>query len=151
MPLLCSISKDDEEFMVYSIGFNPFFSEQIPMLRDSVHGRFVHNIETLDGQRIKNSWMFDMHLALPICKAMKEIDDKFIIPKWVNEIDYSVDKEFKKFRAAIDPDCVKLEWKGEYQRQGVLRGLSQNRLAWFHEMGLGKSAVMQTTINHLMK
>jgi hypothetical protein len=136
MPLVCSISRDDEEFMISSVGDNPYFWNQIPVLRDVFHGRFEkHNIETLDGQRIKNPWIFDMHLALPICKAMQEIDNKFVIPKWVTDIDYSEDTEFKKYRAAIDPNLVKSEWKGEYQRLGVLRGLSQNRLALFWEMG----------------
>jgi SNF2 family DNA or RNA helicase len=151
MPLLYNVSKDDEEFMVFSVGENPYFSEQIPVLRDNFHGIFKHNIEALDGKCIKNTWMFDMHLAASICKAMQEIDNKLVIPKWVVDIDYSSDKEFRKFRAAINPDLVKSEWKGEYQRQGVLRGLQQNRLAWFWEMGLGKSVVMQTTMNHLIK
>jgi hypothetical protein len=136
MPLICNISKDDEEFMISSVGSNPYFWEQITVLRDVFHGKFEeHNIETLDGKYIKNPWMFDMHLALPVCEAMKEIDNKFVVPKWITDIDYSKDKEFKKYRAAIDPNLVKSEWKGEYQRQGVLRGLSQNRLAWFWEMG----------------
>ena len=153
MPLVCNISKHyDEKFMVSSVGQNPYFWEQIKVLRDVFHGKFEeHNIETLDGKRIKNPWLFDMHLALPICKALKEIDNKFIIPKWVTDTDYSKDKEFKKFRAVVDPDCVKSEWKGDYQRQGVIQGLSQNRLAWFWEMGLGKSFVMQTVMNHLVK
>ena len=152
MPLICSISRDDEEFMVSSVGDNPYFWKQIPVLRDVFHGRFEkHNIETLDGKTLKNPWMFDMHLALPVCKALKEIDDRFVIPEWVKDIDYSKDKDFKRFRAAVDLDIVKSEWKGDYQRQGVLKGLSQNRLAWFYEMGLGKTFVMQTTLNHLVK
>jgi SNF2 family DNA or RNA helicase len=151
MPLFYNISKDDEEFMVFSIGENPYFSEQILVLRNNFHGVFKHNIKALDGKCIKNTWTFDMHLAVSICKAMQEIDNTLVIPKWVTDIDYSVDKEFKKYRAVIDADLVKSEWKGEYQRQGVLRGLSQNRLAWFWEMGLGKSVVMQTVMNHLVK
>ena len=152
MPLICSISKDDEEFMVTSVGANPFFYECVQIFRDTFHGRFEkHNIETLDGQFLKNPWLFDMHLALPVCKALKEIDDKFIVPKWVLDIDYSQDKEFKKFRAAINLDLIKSEWKGDYQRHGVHRGITQNRLAWFWEMGLGKSFVMQSTLNHLIK
>jgi SNF2 family DNA or RNA helicase len=152
MPLICSVSKDDEEFMVSSVGENPYFWEQVRVLRGEFHGRFErHNIETLDGRFVKNPWIFDMHLALPICKAMREIDNRFVIPEWVTSIDYSRDKEFKRYRAAIDTSLVKSEWKGDYQRQGVLRGLSQNRLAWFWEMGLGKSFVMQTTMNHLVE
>jgi SNF2 family DNA or RNA helicase len=152
MPMICSISKDDEEFMISSVGENPYFREQINVLRDSFHGRFEkHNIETLDGKYIKNPWIFDMHLALPVCKAMRDIDENFVIPKWVIDIDYSQDKEFKKYRATIDPGLVKSEWKGDYQRNGVLRGLSQNRVAWFYEMGLGKTFVMQTVLNHLVK
>jgi SNF2 family DNA or RNA helicase len=152
MPLVCNISRDDEEFMISSVGENPYFWKQITVLRDVFHGRFEkHNIETLDGKRIKNPWIFDMHLALPVCKAMQEIDNKFVIPKWVTDIDYSRDTEFKKYRASIDPDLVKSEWKGNYQRLGVLRGLSQNRLAWFYEMGLGKTFVMQIVLNHLIK
>lgn len=154
MPLVCSISKDDEEFMISSIGNNEYFWKQIPVLRDTFHGRFEkHNVETIDGKLLKNPWLFDMHLALPVCKAMKEIDPNFIIPQWVTEIDYSKDRDFKRYRAAIDPSLVMSEWKGktDYQRQGVLRGLSQNRLAWFYEMGLGKTFIMQTVINHLIK
>jgi len=150
--MVCSISKDDEEFMISSVGDNPFFSRQIPILRDEFHGRFEkHNVEALDGRLVKNPWIFDLHLALPICEAMKAIDENFVIPKWVTEIDYSVDREFKRFRASIDPKLVKSKWKGktDYQRQGVLRGITQNRLAWFWTMRLGKSFVMQTTVNHL--
>jgi SNF2 family DNA or RNA helicase len=152
MPLICNISRDDEEFMISSVGENPYFWEHIKIFRDTFHGRFEkHNIEALDGRYIKNPWMFDMHLALPICRALQEIDDKFVIPKWVMDTDYSKDREFKKFRAGIDLELVRSEWKGDYQRQGVLRGLSQNRLAWFYEMGLGKTFVMQTVMNHLVK
>ena len=148
----CNISKDDEEFMISSFGQNDYFQEQISALRDTFHGRFEkHSIETIDGHLIKNPWMFDMHLALPVCKAMKEIDSKFVIPEWVTKIDYSHDSEFRKFRTAIEPKLVKSEWKGDFQRNGVLRGLSQNRLAWFYEMGGGKSFVMQTTMNHLIE
>jgi len=153
MPMVCSISEDDE-FLISSIGENPYFRKQISVLRDNFHGKFEkHNIKTIDGKFLKNPWVFDMHLALPVCKAMKEVDANFVIPKWVEEIDYSQDKEFKKFRAAINQELVKSEWKGktDYQKQGVLRGLCQNRLAWFYEMGLGKSFVMQTVMNHLIE
>ena len=154
MPMICSISKDDEEFMISSVGSNPYFDKQIPMLRDVFHGRFEkHNVETLDGRFIKNPWMFDMHLALPVCRAVQEVDPSFIIPKWVLDVDYSKDSEFIKYRAAVDPNFVMSEWKGktDYQKQGVLKGISQNRLAWMWEMGCGKGFVMQTTLNHLIE
>jgi SNF2 family DNA or RNA helicase len=150
MPLVCGISRDDEDFMVFSVGENPYFSKQIPVLRDTFHGIFKHNVEALDGKCIKNTWLFDKHLAPAICQAMQEIDNKFVIPKWVTGIDYSKDTEFKRFRAAVNPALVKTEWKGDYQRQGVLRGITQNRLALFYEMGLGKSVVIQTIMNHLV-
>jgi SNF2 family DNA or RNA helicase len=151
MPLICNISKDNEAFLISSVGDNPHFWKQVAVLRDVFHGRFEHNAETADGRRIKNIWVFDTHLALPVCKAMKEIDDTFAIPEWVSAVDHSKDTEFKKFRGAIDPALIKSDWKGEYQRKGVLRGLSQNRLAWFYEMGLGKTFVMQNVMNHLVQ
>jgi SNF2 family DNA or RNA helicase len=42
------------------------------------------------------------------------------------------------------------EFKGEFQRNGILRGITQNRLAIFWEMGLGKTFVVQTILNHLI-
>ena len=153
MPVICSISKDDEEFMVSIVGGHPNFTELVVVLRDRFHGRFErHNVETANNRFIKNPWLFDLHLALPICKAIQEIDKDFIIPEWTSKINYSKDIDFKRFRSVINPELVKSEWKGktDYQKQGVLRGLSQNRLAWYYDMGLGKSFIMQTVMNHLI-
>ncbi|MDR1147612.1 MAG: DEAD/DEAH box helicase [Spirochaetaceae bacterium] len=158
MPIAVGIS-EDEEFMVTSVGYTPggLFSKMVRICRDRYHGKFQHNVsvKSPDGKFFKNPWLFDQHLAKPICmdilEAAKEEGANFTVPAWVNEIDYSEDKEFRRYRAVIDGGLVKSEWKGEYQKKGVLRGISQNRLALFWEMGLGKSFAIQCIMNHLVK
>jgi SNF2 family DNA or RNA helicase len=158
MPIIVNLS-EDEEFMVTSVGHTPskLFSKMLHICRDQYHGKFQHNVsvKSLDNNFFKNPWLFDQHLAKAICldiaEAAKEEGFNFVIPAWVNNIDYSKDREFRKFRAAIDNELIKSEWKGEYQKIGVLRGITQNRLALFWEMGLGKSFVIQSIMNHLVK
>jgi SNF2 family DNA or RNA helicase len=113
-------------------------------------GKFNHNKRTLTGDNFSKVWVFDSHLAKIICEEIKCVEPRFVIPSWINELNLVQDKDFVKFRAIIDPTCVKSEWAGDYQRKAVLRGISQNRLAIFHEMGLGKSFTVQTVLNHLV-
>jgi SNF2 family DNA or RNA helicase len=149
MAIKCGIS-EDEEFLVTFPGANDSFTALLEIMR-RYGGKFNHNKRALTGDNFSKAWVFDSHLAKIICEEIKGVDPRFSIPSWANEPTAIQDKDFVKFRAAIDPACVKSEWKGDYQRRGVLRGLSQNRLAWFWEMGCGKSFVMQTTMNHLVK
>lgn len=152
MNLALGVSKDTNEFLISSIGDNPYFLECVRIFRNTFYGRFKkHNIETVDGRHIKNPWVFDLHLAYSVCDAVKKLGVDFIIPAWVEKLNTSApSKDFKRFRAVINPELIKAEWKGEYQRDGVLRGLSQNRLALFWEMGLGKTFVIQSIVNHLI-
>lgn len=56
---------------------------------------------------------------------------------------------FRKFgNAFIDEKLVKGTFRAEYQRRVVLKALSQNRAALFVEMGLGKTFMIRTVLNH---
>lgn len=59
---------------------------------------------------------------------------------------------FLKFKdAALDDSLVKSPFKGDYQRRVIEKTISQNRLALFVEMGLGKTFMIRTALNHLQK
>jgi SNF2 family DNA or RNA helicase len=140
---------EDEEFLVTFPGANSSFTSLLEVMR-KYGGKFNHNKRTLTGDNFSKVWVFDSHLSRIICEEIKYIEPNFLIPSWASEITTIQDKDFVKFRARIDPACVKSEWKGDFQRKGVLRGISQNRLALYWEMGLGKSFTIQTIINHLV-
>jgi SNF2 family DNA or RNA helicase len=140
---------EDEEFLVTFPGANQHFTALLEVMR-KYGGKFNHNKRTLTGDNFSKVWVFDSHLAKIICEEIKRIEPKFLIPSWASETNSVQDKDFRKFRAAVDSGLVKSEWKGAYQEKGVLRGISQNRLALFWEMGLGKSFIIQTVMNHLV-
>jgi SNF2 family DNA or RNA helicase len=144
----CGIS-EDEEFLVTFPGANNSFTALLEIMR-KYGGKFNHNKRTLSGENFANVWIFDSHLAKIICEEIKCVDPRFLIPSWANESISTQDKDFVKFRAAVEPGCVKSEWAGDFQRKGVLKGISQNRLALYWEMGLGKSFTIQTILNHLV-
>jgi SNF2 family DNA or RNA helicase len=140
---------EDEEFLVTFPGANNSFTALLEIMR-KYGGKFNHNKRTLTGDNFSKVWVFDSHLAKIICEEIKCVEPRFLIPSWTNEMNSIQDRDFVKFRAAIDPTCVKSEWAGDFQRKGVLRGISQNRLALYWEMGLGKSFTIQTILNHLV-
>jgi SNF2 family DNA or RNA helicase len=147
MALRIGIS-EDEEFLVTFPGASNF-TALLAIMR-KYGGKFNHNKRTLTGDNFSKVWVFDFHLARVICEEIKGVEPNLLIPSWVSEMNSIQDKDFVKYRATIDPSCVKSEWKGDFQRKGVLRGLSQNRLALYWEMGLGKSFTIQTIMNHLV-
>jgi SNF2 family DNA or RNA helicase len=140
---------EDHEFLVTFPGADNFTS--LLGVMKKYGGEFNHNKRTLTGDNFSKVWVFDFHLSKIICEEIKDINPKFNVPVWTAEMNSLQDKDFVRFRAAIDPACVKSEWAGDYQRKGVLRGISQNRLALCWEMGLGKSFVIQTILNHLVQ
>jgi SNF2 family DNA or RNA helicase len=140
---------EDEEFLVTFPGANNSFTSLLDVMR-KYGGKFNHNKRTLTGDNFSKVWVFDSHLAKIICEEIKCIEPRFLLPSWLNDMSSVQDKDFHKYRAVIDSDLVKSDWKGDYQRKGVLRGISQNRLALFWEMGLGKSFIIQTILNHLI-
>jgi SNF2 family DNA or RNA helicase len=140
---------EDEEFLVTFPGANNIFTSLLEIMK-KYGGKYSHNMRTLTGENFSKVWVFDAHLAKIICEEIKRVEPRFTVPSWVSETSFVQDKDFHKYRATIDPVLVKSEWKGDYQRKGVLKGLSQNRLALFWEMGLGKSFTIQTVLNHLV-
>jgi SNF2 family DNA or RNA helicase len=141
---------EDEEFLVTFPGTNNNFTSLLGIMR-KYGGKFNHNKRTLEGDNLSKVWVFDSHLAKIICGEIKGLEPKFLIPSWASELNSVQDKDFVQFRATIEPACVRSEWKGEFQRKGVMRGVSQNRLALYWEMGLGKSFTIQTILNHLVQ
>lgn len=141
---------EDEEFLVTFPGVNNSFTFLLEIMR-KYGGKFNHNKRTALGDNFSKAWVFDPQLARIICEEIKNVEPKFLIPSWAIEKISFPDKDFKRFRAVIDPACVKSDWAGDYQRKGVLRGISQNRLALCWEMGLGKTFTIQTILNHLVR
>jgi SNF2 family DNA or RNA helicase len=141
------ISEDDEFLVTFPGADN--FTALLEIMR-KYGGKFNHNKRTLTGDNFSKVWVFDSHLARIICEEIKCVEPRFLIPSWTDEISSTQDKDFVKYRASIDPACVKSEWAGDFQRKGVLRGITQNRLALYWEMGLGKSFTIQTILNHLI-
>lgn len=153
MAIEVSISENNE-FCVASFGAtsSSMFTKMLHVCRDKYHGKFAHNVVTVS-KLYKKSWVFDIHLAKAICSDLAKIASEehtsFHIPSWVNEIECSRGKEFKKYRASIDDNLVKSDWQGEYQKRDVLFAIKQNRAALFIEMGLGKTFIIRTALNHL--
>jgi SNF2 family DNA or RNA helicase len=141
---------EDNEFLVTFPGVNNSFTALLGIMR-KYGGKFNHNKRSLTGDIFSKVWVFDSHFAGFICGEIKREEPGFTIPSWVGEQSIVRDKDFVKFRSAVDPDCVKSDWAGDFQRKGVLKGISQNRLALFWEMGLGKSFTIQTVLNHLVR
>jgi SNF2 family DNA or RNA helicase len=140
---------EDEEFLVTFPGADNSFTALLGVMK-KYGGKFNHNKRDLTGGNFSKVWVFDARLAKIICEEIKRVEPRFSIPSWAGEPSPVQDKDFKKFRAAIDPACVKSEWAGDFQRKVVLKGVSQNRLALYLEMGLGKSFIVQTILNHLV-
>jgi len=118
-------------------------------------GRFRHNEQTVDGFVEDKIWLVDERNAQECVNKIKEIEPKIIVPNWIQTVNKQNfvgphNDKFLRFRTSINPDLVKSEYKGDYQRRGILRGISQNRLALFWEMGCGKSYVVITIMNHLI-
>ena len=114
-------------------------------------GKFNNTAYDKDGDPVFKVWEFDLLAGSSLADAFLKIEPNTIIPEFVLNAAPEKDAEFKKFRACIDPTCVQGSFRGEYQKRAVLKGISQNRLALFHEMGLGKSFEIQTILNHLVK
>jgi SNF2 family DNA or RNA helicase len=146
MGIKVGISEDDE-FLVTFPGANNNFTVLLEIMR-KYGGKFNHNKRSLTGDNFSKVWTFDSHLARIICEEIKCVESHFQIPSWTIELNSPQDRDFVKFRAAIEPTCVKSEWVGDFQRKGVLKGITQNRLALYWEMGLGKSFTIQTILNH---
>jgi SNF2 family DNA or RNA helicase len=118
-------------------------------------GKFKHNERTISGTVEDKIWFVDEKNAYDAVQRLQDVEPGIIMPGWVATVDLEdcVGKNndvFERYRAAIHPELVKSEYKGDFQRKGVLRGISQNRLALFWEMGCGKTFVMQTIVNHLI-
>lgn len=118
-------------------------------------GKFKHNEKTADGFVEDKIWFVDERNAQEAVKQIQMVEPNTVVPNWiqtVNRQNYvgAHNDRFTRYRAVVNPDLVRSEYKGEYQRRGILRGISQNRLALFWEMGLGKTFVVQTIINHLI-
>jgi SNF2 family DNA or RNA helicase len=130
------------------------FNELANALRIS-GGKFKHNEKTISGTVEDKIWFVDEKNAYDAVLRLQSVESNIKMPSWVcpinlqNCVDKNNDK-FEKYRASINPDLVKSEYKGDYQRKGILRGISQNRLAFYWEMGLGKTFVVQSVLNHLV-
>lgn len=113
-------------------------------------GRFKQTTYDDKGNPLFKVWELDLLTGPEVVEAILRIEPNTFVPEFAITSSPDKDPDFKKFRAAIDPKFVIGEFKGDYQKRAVQKGISQNRLALFHEMGLGKTYEIQTILNHLM-
>lgn len=118
-------------------------------------GKFKHNEKTINGTVEDKIWFVDEKNAYDAVQRLQGVEPSIAAPSWVGPVDLKdcVGKNndiFERYRSVIHPELVNSDYKGDYQRKGILRGISQNRLAFFWEMGLGKSFSVITVINHLI-
>lgn len=82
-----------------------------------------------------------------------------LIPFFENTLEQQLPQSIKDFvtpvqetsftRSTFLPEVLKAEPIGEFQKQGIIRGIRQNRLLYAWEMGLGKTYTVISVINHL--
>jgi SNF2 family DNA or RNA helicase len=118
-------------------------------------GKFKHNEKTINGTVEDKIWLVNERDAFDAVLRLQSVEPNIGMPSWTAPVDAKdcIGKNndiFEKYRTVINPDLVRSEYKGDYQRKGILRGISQNRLALFWEMGLGKTFVILTILNHLI-
>jgi len=120
-------------------------------------GKFKHNEKTINGVVEDKIWFVEEKDAFDAVLRLQSVEPDIKMPSWVEPVDLKdcIGKNndvFERYRASINPDLVLSEYQGktDYQKKGILRGISQNRLAIYWEMGLGKTFVMQTILNHLV-
>lgn len=89
------------------------------------------------------------------CKVLNELENLkseikvFIDDETIEQMKSIINKTETTFtRAKLNRSLFKSQPLGEYQVQDVVRGISQNRLAYFLEMGLGKTWIIVNVINH---
>ena len=113
-------------------------------------GTFCNTAYDESGSPLLKVWDFDPVVGTQLSDAFLNVEPNTFVPEFVLAASPEKDAEFKRYRACIDLNLVKGDFRGDYQRRAVLKGITQNRLALFHEMGLGKSFEIQTILNHLM-
>lgn len=122
---------EDETVLVKIAGDN--FIPLMELIK-SANGKFEHNKRTALGDVVDKVWEVDQHVAYDLACRLDKVET-VRVPNWIKPVEASDDKEFVRYRASVDPKLVNGDWKGDFQRKGVLRGISQNRLALFWEMG----------------
>jgi SNF2 family DNA or RNA helicase len=82
--------------------------------------------------------------------ALEELSETFSIkiPSDIWELSYCP-PETKKIRNPIRSELLLSEPKGEYQLRTISKANKQNRLLFAHKMGLGKTFMIISTLNHL--
>jgi len=138
---------EGNKILVSILGEN--FTQLLHVCKD-FGGKFNNSAYDSEGNPLLKVWEFDALVGPGLSEAFLRIEPHTVIPEFVVAATPEKDAEFKKFRACIDPKLVKGTFRGDYQRRAVQKGISQNRLALFHEMGLGKSFEIQTILNHLV-
>lgn len=138
---------EDGKILVSIAGEN--FSQLLHVCKDH-GGKFNNTAYDRDGDPVFKVWEFESIVGPSLADAFLKIEPDSFIPDYVLDAAPESDTDFKKFRANINPQFVKGTFRGDYQRRAILKGISQNRLALFHEMGLGKSFEIQTILNHLV-
>ncbi|MGL5913574.1 MAG: SNF2-related protein [Bacteroidales bacterium] len=140
------IYKGDEKLLVTISGDN--FSDLQKVCKQN-GGVFSRVSTTEDNEPVMNAWEFDFIVGKDLTKGLLAVED-FNVPDYAQLDTGEKDPEFVRVRACIDPRLVKSDFEGDYQRKAVLKGITQNRLALFHDMGLGKSFSVITIMNHLI-
>jgi len=120
-------------------------------------GKFKHNEKTANGIVEDKIWAVEERDAFDAVLRLQSVEPDIKMPSWVEPVETRdcVGKNndvFERYRTDVNPDFVMSEYRGktDFQKNGILRGISQNRLALFWEMGLGKTFVIQTIMNHLV-
>lgn len=69
------------------------------------------------------------------------------VPEEVHKLHQEL-SESSFHRASVDTSLLKYPPKGDFQTDSIRRGLENNRLCWFLDMGMGKSYISISTLNH---
>lgn len=96
----------------------------------------------------RGKWVGDIYCIESFADLMKKFFDcdEIEIP---SEAKLTAETVFK--RRAIDRTLLKADPLGPFQEEGILKGIQQNRLLLGWEMGLGKTYVVVSILNHRVK
>lgn len=108
----------------------------------------------LSGLTYAKSYQGDSHIwhgkAQEMSSAIQEIteiEDIELPDGFAEQI--HIEPETKFVRRMYHPDILRSEPLGEFQKQGIIKGITQNRYMYAWEMGLGKTFAIISVLNHL--
>jgi len=93
-------------------------------------------------------WGVERNGVKSLTASLKASGFKVSISRDLKE-DLEPKRETKFIKIPLNNSLIKLPPKGDFQLEGIKKGLNQNRYLYAYEMGLGKTYIVINVLNHL--